>query len=121
MLKQRQHTSIQGNMGLGIAISYFTLQGCIVSIPLNDIQDYDLIADFGDGRLKKIQVKTTRFMERGKYKVDIKSRTKSFQENNSDYLFVVDGRNTKYLIPKAAISARNAISLGGAYASFIVC
>lgn len=33
------------NSGLGIAIAYYSTSGYIVSIPLNDTQDYDLIVD----------------------------------------------------------------------------
>ena len=33
----------RGNCGLGIAIGYFSTNGYIVSIPLNDTQDYDYI------------------------------------------------------------------------------
>lgn len=32
----------KGNSGLGMAIAYFTTNGFVVSIPLNDTQDYDL-------------------------------------------------------------------------------
>ena len=35
----------KGNSGLGIDIAYFSSHGYIVSIPLNDTQDYDLIVD----------------------------------------------------------------------------
>lgn len=35
----------KGNSALGIAIAYFSTNGYIVSIPLNDTQDYDLIVD----------------------------------------------------------------------------
>jgi len=34
-----------GNTSLGIAISYFCSQGCTVSVPLNDTQDYNLVVD----------------------------------------------------------------------------
>lgn len=110
----------QGNVGLGIAISYFTYLGCIVSIPLNDIQDYDLVVDFGDCELKKVQVKTTRFLENGNYKVELKSGGKSFQENQSDYLFVVNGEGVKYLIPKDKVTAKKAIALGDNYSQYVV-
>ena len=33
----------KGNSGIGLDIAYFTTNGYIVSIPLNDTQDYDLI------------------------------------------------------------------------------
>ena len=47
-----------GNSSLGLAISYFTCHGYVVSIPLNDTQDYDLIVE-KDSKLYKIQVKGT--------------------------------------------------------------
>lgn len=119
MLKQ-QNSLRQGNVGLGVAISWFTMKGLIVSIPLNDIQDYDLIVDFGECNVKTIQVKTTRFMERGKYRVELKHSTKSFQDNKSDYLFVVDGDGTKYLIPKEKITTKKSVSLGDNYSRYII-
>ena len=33
----------KGNSGLGMAIAYFTTNGYVVSIPLNDAQDYDFL------------------------------------------------------------------------------
>ena len=41
----------KGNSALGIAIAYFSTNGYIVSIPLNDTQDYDLIVDKNIGGL----------------------------------------------------------------------
>lgn len=38
----------KGNSSLGIAIAYYSSNGYIVSIPLNDTQDYDLIVDKDD-------------------------------------------------------------------------
>ena len=37
--------SIQGNIGFGKAIEYFTSNNIHIAIPLNDTQKYDLIAD----------------------------------------------------------------------------
>lgn len=50
------YQSLQGNLGLGKAIQYFTSQGITVALPLNDTQKYDLIADF-NGKLQRIQIK----------------------------------------------------------------
>ena len=33
------------NAGLGVSIAYFSSNGYVVSIPLNDTQDYDLIIE----------------------------------------------------------------------------
>lgn len=45
-------TKGQGNVGIAAAILYFTKQGCTVSVPLNDSQDYDLVVDLNN-ELKK--------------------------------------------------------------------
>lgn len=118
MLAQK-NTHLQGNIGLGIAISHFTYMGCIVSIPLNDVQDYDLVVEI-DGVLKKVQVKTTRYLSRGKYKVQLNGSGKHFCDNQSDYLFIVDGNGTKYFIPKSEVNVRTGIVLGSNYSQFIV-
>ena len=38
----------KGNSGLGMAIAYFSTNGYVVSIPLNDTQDYDLVIEKED-------------------------------------------------------------------------
>ena len=48
----------QGDIGVAVAIAYYTLNGYSVSTPLSDSQRYDLITD-KDNKLKRIQVKTT--------------------------------------------------------------
>lgn len=119
MLKQK-NTHLQGNIGLTMSIVYFASIGCIVSIPLNDIQDYDLVVDFPNEGVKKIQVKTTRCIERGKYKVELRTSGKSFVKNKSDYLFIVDGDDNRYLIPREDVTAKNAITLGENYSQYII-
>jgi hypothetical protein len=119
-LLRQKNTTIQGNVGLAIGIQYFTSIGCIVSIPLNDIQDYDLIVDFWEEGIKKVQVKTTTFLHNGKYKVNLKTSNKSFQLNQSDYLFVVDGSDTRYLIPRNEVTTSSAILLNDTYSKYIV-
>ena len=59
------YLSMQGNLGLGKAIEYFTSHSIPIAIPLNDTQKYDLIADF-NGKLQRISVKTSRATENGK-------------------------------------------------------
>ena len=63
----------KGNSSLGIAIGYYSSNGYIVSIPLNDTQDYDLIVD-KDSVIKKVQVKSTACKTKyGSYQVALKS------------------------------------------------
>lgn len=121
--------SLQGNMGLGKAIEYFTSIQCPISIPLNDTQPYDLIVDF-NGKLNKIQVKTTRNLSvNNTYTVNLRSsggnrtgkaRDVPFDNNSCDYLFVYSGDEKIYLIPSNEIWAKTAMRLGKEWEKFIV-
>lgn len=107
--KNSKNTVTQGNMGLGLAIGYFSLLGYTVCLPLNDNQNYDLIVDI-ENKLCKVQVKTTAFKQNNKYVVQLKAVRSNRTSNNIlnfdgtkiDYLFIVteDDENT----PKSAIT-----------------
>lgn len=109
----------KGNAGLALAIGYFGSNGYIVSIPLNDTQDYDLIIDNGNG-LKSIQVKaTSQRTEYGISKVSLKSSGgtngsvyKRVSDTNVDYLFVVTELQEMYLIPLTDFSNKSVLNLG---------
>jgi len=96
----------KGNTGLGIAIAYYTFNGYIVSIPLNDTQDYDLIVD-KENILKKVQVKSTSCKTKyGNYQVALKScggtrgkTYKSIIETNIDEVFILLENLDIYIIP----------------------
>lgn len=124
------YLSLQGNIGLGKAIEYFTSKCIPISLPLNDTQPYDLIADF-NGSLQRIQVKTTRFTEtQGKsYAVQLrncggnrtgKARAVPFDNTSCDYLFVYTAANKMYLIPSKNIDATNSITVGIKYTEYEV-
>lgn len=120
--------SIQGNIGLGKAIEYFTSYGISVAIPLNDTQKYDLIADFNGG-LQRISVKTSRFSHNKKsYEVALKnsggssgkSIIRKFDNTSCDYLFIYTANNDMYLIPCKDIIAKTTIVVGEKYTEYIV-
>ena len=124
------YLSLQGNMGLGKAIEYFTSHQIPVSLPLNDTQPYDLIADF-NGKLQRVQVKTSRSTQtEGKsYSISLRNcggnRTGSvrqvlFDNTTCDYLFIYTGANKMYLIPSKIIEAKNSIVVGIKYSEFEV-
>lgn len=123
------YQSIQGNMGLGKAIEYFTSHGIPIAIPLNDTQKYDLIADF-NGQLQRISVKTSRYSTtQGKsYEVVLKnsggssgkSVIRHFDNTSCDYLFIYTADENLYLIPTKAISTFNTISVGIKYTEYKV-
>lgn len=109
--KNCKNTKIQGTIGLGQAIAYFTKKGYIVSLPLNDSQDYDLIVEI-DNVLHKVQVKTTTIKSKsGYYQPYIRQTCKNTKQNYTkaantliyDYLFVVADNYDCWFIPKDII------------------
>lgn len=110
---------------MGRAIAYYTRIGAVVSLPLNDCQDYDIVVDI-DGILKKVQVKTTRYKVRDTYKVSLKSQGGSTRKiygnvnsGSCDLLFVAveDGRD--YSIPNVDLPS-SCLSLGDEVAQYRV-
>jgi len=117
----------QGDMGLGVAIGYFTSVGYTVGIPLTDSQDYDLIIDDGN-HLGRVQVKTTSYKRRS-YEVNLSikggnrtgiGKIKKFDSLNCDYLFVVTENLDKYFIPSTKLIARYILVLGPKYKKYLV-
>lgn len=128
MFQNCKNKSAQGLIGLTEAISFFVKRGNIVSIPLTDNQEYDLVVEV-DGFLQKIQVKTSGFKScSGAYTVDLRTRGGSSDSVNSivtdsdvDLLFILLQDNTKYLIPIIDIhDLKSGITLGNKYAKYIV-
>lgn len=104
MLKQK-NTKVQGNVGIGAAISYFTKQGYGVSIPLTDSLDYDLLVDI-DGEINKIQVKTTSYKDGNIYQINLSVKggnqsfntIKRFDNKKVDAIFALIEDGTEYYI-----------------------
>lgn len=127
MLEAR-NSKKQGDIGLGIAISWFTKQGYTVCIPLTDSQDYDLVIDV-DGVLGRVQVKTTTYKSQyDVYSVGISVKggnqsfntIKTFDNTKVDYLFIVTNDSEMYFIPAADIEVKNSINLGSKYSKYKV-
>lgn len=117
----------KGNTGLGVAIAYYTSNGYIVSIPLNDTQDYDLIVD-KDNILKKVQVKSTGCKTKyGNYQVALKScggtngRTyKTINETNVDEVFILTEDLGMYVLPIETIKNKATINICDKYREYQV-
>ena len=115
-----KNTKIQGSIGLGQAIAYFTKLGYIVSVPLNDSQDYDLIVEI-DNKLYKVQVKTVTYKnESGNYQPFIRKMCKNTKKSyivaatdlEYDYLFITSSDLENWFIPKEEVKdIRNSFSL----------
>ena len=116
-----------GNSSLGIAIAYFTCNGYIVSIPLNDTQDYDLVID-KDNKIYRVQVKGTSFKTKyGIYQVALKSSGgtkgkfyKTVTNTKVELLFIVTKDLTKYLIPINEIKNKYTLNLGKEYDKYLL-
>ncbi len=114
-----------GNAGLGIAIAYLSRIGVDVAIPLTDTQRYDLIVVHEKG-LERVQVKTTTMKDRGPFVVHLRTiggnksqvKTRPFDPSDYEWLFVVCGDATAYMIPTTEITARQSLSLGRRYEAF---
>ena len=117
----------KGNSGLGMAIAYFSSNGYVVSIPLNDTQDYDILVDKG-GFISKVQVKATGCKTKNNiYQVALKScggtkgkEYKTLINTNIDYLFILNADLKMYVIPKNEIKNKSTINLGEKMNKFIV-
>lgn len=117
------YQALQGNVGLGKAIEYFTSHSIPVCIPLNDTQKYDLVVDM-DGKLQRVSVKTSRHRRvNNSYEVKLqncggasgKSIVRPFNNTSCDLVFVFTGDNKMYLIPAKDILSTNTITIGNKY------
>jgi hypothetical protein len=123
--RRHGNSRVQGDAGLGIAIAYFSRSGVRVGIPLTDSQPYDLMIDDGE-QLSRVQVRTTTCKRGNFYIVGLKTVganstqviTKLFDGSAYEWLFVVCGDATAFLIPTTAIDARHSILLGRKYERF---
>jgi hypothetical protein len=96
-----------------------------VAIPLTDSQPYDLIIDDGSG-LARVQVRTTTKKEGRNYYVKLATIggnktqviTRPFDPTDYEWLFVVCGDATAFLIPTTEIHARYSLSLGRRFEAF---
>ena len=124
-----ENSNKQWDYWLWTAIAYFTSVWYHVCIPLTDHQDYDLVVDINNF-LYKVQVKTTWYKnEANNYVVALRTnwwnrswawKTKHFDKNVSDLLFILCSDSTKYLIPVSDVTSINSISLYDKYDEYIV-
>ena len=120
MFENVSNSNLRGNIGLTYAIAYYSKLGYIVSLPITDSQDYDILIDT-ETVIKKVQVKTVSFKDKrtGNYAVCLKTNSgfknnrtfKDFSENSSDILFVLTEEGICYSIPRDRITAKTQLTL----------
>jgi hypothetical protein len=116
----------QGDLGEASAIEWLTGRGATVLIPFGHSPHLDLAAEV-EGRLFRIQVKASTQETQtpdGNLRFPVALVTtggnqswtgvvKRIDPSRFDYLFALTARGRRWLIPSAALEARNAITLGG--------
>lgn len=91
-----------GNVGEAATIAEFVYFGVPVYLPFGDNETCDLVADF-DGKLQRVQVKTTSKITNGKITFSVGSRRygsdHTYSESEVDYfvLYCIENRST-YLV-----------------------
>lgn len=123
------YKSHQGNVGLGMAIAYYTSKCIPVMIPLNDTQKYDLVVDL-NGELKKVSVKTTQGLNKSSkhFVVQLKNtggssgnnKIRNFNNTDCDIVFVLTINQTMYQIPSEEIKVHTSLVLTEEYDKYIV-
>ena len=118
------NAKMKGNIALGKCIEFGTSKSYIISLPLNDAQDYDLIFDI-EGKLNKVQVKYTGSKQSsGKYYVDtrVRGHNNYVKENveEVDYYFITTESLEKYFIPYKIIKGKQTFTLNDAFKEYLV-
>ena len=122
-------SKMKGNIALGNCIQFATQNHFIVSLPLTDAQDYDIIVDDGH-TLLKVQVKyTSSLSDSGKYIVDTRVRGHINAQGEyyvkqdvqqPDLYFVTTADNINYFIPYGFIQGKQSFTLNETYEEFLV-
>jgi hypothetical protein len=109
-----------GRAGSLLAASWFTLCGHDVSWPLEPCR-YDLLVAAHEG-IRRVQVKTTTVRARASWKVYLstaRGERKTYDPDEIDAFFVIDGDLTYYLIPVSVVGGLQAIHVDS-YAQYRV-
>jgi hypothetical protein len=101
----------QGNQGEILAVCWLRSQGWGIALPIGNCSDYDVIAD-ADGRLLRVQVKTTRVLRAGRWVVTLATRggnrswtgaTKLFSPARCDHLYAHTRCGRRWFLPSSEI------------------
>jgi PD-(D/E)XK endonuclease len=125
MLTPRQ----QGDFGELSAMCWLASCGASLAMPVGNNRHWDCVAEL-DGRLLRVQVKTTRSRRRGRWEVRVSTSggnqswnrvVKLLDTSRFDYLFVLAGDGRRWFIPAERVEGGTALRLGGPkYAEFEV-
>lgn len=119
----------QGDFGEMSAMYWLASRGASIALPVGNNRHWDVAAEL-EGRLLRVQVKTTRCVRRGRSEVTVATRggnqswagvAKLLDRSRFDYLFVLVGDGRRWLIPAEQVDGVSGLRLGGPkYADFEV-
>jgi PD-(D/E)XK nuclease superfamily protein len=115
------NTKQQGDVGVAMAIAYYTKTGYGVSTPLTDNLRYDLIVDDGTS-LQRVQVKTTFYVPATTTSYEVNFKTsggnqswnrirKNISEDETELVFVYCGDGTMYQFPAKVVAGKDKMRL----------
>jgi PD-(D/E)XK endonuclease len=123
------NTREQGDIGELSAMEWLVSKGASVAIPVGHSPHWDVIAEL-DGRLLRVQVKTSTCFVKGRWDVTLCTRggnqswnglSKHLDRSRFDNLFVLVGDGRRWFIPAESLNALAGLRLGGPkYAEFEV-
>jgi hypothetical protein len=111
----------QGDQGEASAVDWLLSNDADVFLPFGNSRDVDLIA-IADGRVLRVQVKTSTQMINGRWRVAVCTRggnrswngvVKYLDGSRYDQLFVLVSDGRRWFIPAREIDATTAVVLGG--------
>lgn len=117
----------QGDVGVAMAIAYYTAAGAGVSAPLTDTLRYDLVVDRGDGKLLRVQVKTTNYQRFGRYEVNLRTSggnrsgigaVRHLTAEECDLVFVYALNGDMWEFPAEIVSGCGMLNLGKSLAEY---
>lgn len=125
MIESIKNSKQRGDVGVSVAIMYFQMKGIPVLIPFGDSQRYDLVVDI-DGRLLRVQVKTSTFQRRGSFEVAVKTcggnrsgqSVRKLDKSEYDILFIYTSDGCFYEIPADEVGGSTNLALGKKYDKF---
>lgn len=118
----------QGDIGVAMAIAFYTRAGTGVSVPLTDNLRYDLIVD-RDGKLLRVQVKTTGYARYGRYEVSLRTQggnrsgtgqVRYLTHEECDLVFVYALSGDMWEFPAELVSGRGMLNLNKALDAYKV-
>jgi hypothetical protein len=116
----------QGDLGVAMAVAYYTAAGAGVSVPMTDNLRYDLVID-RDGRLRRVQVKTTGYQRFGRYEVSLRTSggnrsgmgaVKYLTAEECDLVFVYALNGDMWEFPAEVVSGSGMLNLGQSLAAY---